>query len=93
MNPSQFWTMVFNDPSKLGDEKIIYKKRGVDYLGNYILDKFYTYLPGYASNLLDALKGEKDSDLFILKPEMVTRNGKILGSFKVNPKELAKLAA
>lgn len=93
MNPSQFWTMVFNNPSKLGEKKIIYKKRGVDYLGNYILDKFYTYLPGYASELLNALKGEKDSDLFVLKPEMVMRNGKILGSFKINPKELAKVSA
>lgn len=93
MNPSQFWTMVFNDPSKLGDEKIIYKKRGVDYLGNYILDKFYTYLPGYASELLNALKGEKDSDLFVFNPSTVTRNNKILGSFKVNPKDLAKYVA
>lgn len=93
MNLSNFWTMVFNNPSKLGEKKIIYKKRGVDYLGNYILDKFYTYLPGYAPAMLDALKGEKDSDLFVFNPSTVTRNNKILGSFKVNPKDLAKYVA
>lgn len=83
--PSRFLSRLFHDPKLLSGPKAICLKDGVDHLGNYVMHVIYSYFPGDGTNLLKVLNNK---DVFICDRSQLMRNGHMIGTFAINPKEI-----